>query len=189
MASNPAVASLLQCTRPVGRVAELGSLIWLDYVKQAVPLLSQKFHRFRFLLHRGFSESEAGTLFLRSSMLRYGSPLAAARAAREVIHLPRSDAAPFFHTRLKAPPRRVALNDPPRLCAWTGPCPCFRKSSRALSVISWSFFSFLKALGSQPFLGCGCTWRARAQTKPESSRATAAMTTGIFLRPTPLKCR
>ena len=130
-----------RATRLLAAVAELGSLIWLDYVKQAVPLLSQKFHRFRFLLHRGFSESEAGTLFLRLSMLRYGSPLATAFAAREVIHLPGSDAAPLFHTRLKDPPRRVALNDPRRLCAWTGPCLCFRKSSRALSVIFWSGFS------------------------------------------------
>jgi hypothetical protein len=39
------------------------SLIWLDVVKQAVALLSEKFHRFRFNALRGFSESEAGTLF------------------------------------------------------------------------------------------------------------------------------
>ena len=98
---NSAIASRLQSCALVGRVAELGSLIWLDIVKQAVVVLSQKFHRFRFSLTAVFLSQGQERFFLRLSMLRYGSPLAAARAAHEVIHLPRSDAALLFHTRLK----------------------------------------------------------------------------------------
>jgi hypothetical protein len=36
----------LQADALTGRVAELGSLIWLEYVKQAIPLLSEDFHFF-----------------------------------------------------------------------------------------------------------------------------------------------
>jgi hypothetical protein len=52
-AANPAWRRGLQSLRPVGRVAELGSLIWLKSVKRAVLLLSESFHFFfRLLLHR-----------------------------------------------------------------------------------------------------------------------------------------
>ena len=61
-AANPAGASRLQTLRPVRRVAELGSLIWLEYVKQVVALLSEIFHFHSGLRHRGLSESETGTL-------------------------------------------------------------------------------------------------------------------------------
>ena len=43
-------------------VAQLESLIWLEFVKQAVVLLSESFHYSSGLRHRGFSDSEAGTL-------------------------------------------------------------------------------------------------------------------------------
>ena len=43
-------------------VAELGSLIWLENVKQASGLLSAIFHLHSGLRHRGFSDAEAGTL-------------------------------------------------------------------------------------------------------------------------------
>jgi len=55
----------LQLWRPAGRVAELGSLIWLDYVKQAVFVLSQKFHRFRFSLSAVFLSQGQERFFLR----------------------------------------------------------------------------------------------------------------------------
>src|SRR5262245_13374211 len=91
MASNPAGASRLPSSPPVRRVAELGSLIWLEMVKQKVALLSESFHFIRLLRHRGFSDSEAGTLY-GCSMLRYVSPLVAV-THNEVIHTARSDAA------------------------------------------------------------------------------------------------
>jgi len=47
----------------VRRVAELGSLIWLNTVKRAVLLRSGKFLFLPASRHRGFSESGAGTLF------------------------------------------------------------------------------------------------------------------------------
>src|ERR1041385_5160733 len=64
-------------------------------------------------------------------MLRCGSPLAAAHAGHEVIHLPRSDAARVFHTRLKV---RIGyrLQRPTKVCALTGSLPLFQKSSRGL---------------------------------------------------------
>src|ERR1051325_7502872 len=120
-------------------------------------------------------------------MLRCGSPLGATLAAREVIHLPRSDVALFFHTRLKGQPEGC-LQRPTKVCALTGSLPLFQKKL-AGSVHSWfsgsSFFS-LKAFSY--FLSCGFICRAMAQTKPESSRASAAITTGAFLRPGPLSC-
>ena len=58
-----AIALLLQSVRLVAAVAELGSLIWLEYVKQVVALLSEIFHFHSGLRHRGLSESETGTLY------------------------------------------------------------------------------------------------------------------------------
>jgi hypothetical protein len=49
----------------VGRVAELGSLIWLKTVKRTVLLLSESFHFFQFVVTAFWIESETGTLFLR----------------------------------------------------------------------------------------------------------------------------
>src|SRR5262245_4528268 len=42
--ANPAGASRWQSLRPVRRVAELLSLIWLERVKQTIALLSENFH-------------------------------------------------------------------------------------------------------------------------------------------------
>ena len=66
-------------------------MIWLDYVKQTVALLSESFHFIPVLRLRGFSDSEAGTLY-GCSMLRCVSPLVAV-ARNEVIDSSRSDAA------------------------------------------------------------------------------------------------
>ena len=63
--ANPAIALRLQSWPLVGRVAELGSLIWLEYVKQAVFVLSQKFHRFRFSLSAVFLSQRQERFFLR----------------------------------------------------------------------------------------------------------------------------
>ena len=94
MASNPAMPLSLQSDALVGRVAELGSLIWLNSVKRAVLLRSEKFHLFFRLFFSVFLiGSETGTLcFLRLSMLRYVSPLGEF-ALSEVINRTRSDAA------------------------------------------------------------------------------------------------
>ena len=43
---NPAITLRLQSQKLVGRVAELGSLIWLEYVKRTVTLLSENLHIF-----------------------------------------------------------------------------------------------------------------------------------------------
>ena len=74
-------------------------------------------------------------------MLRYGSPLAVL-AHHEVIHLPRSDAARLFHTRLKD---RIGyrLQRPTKVCALTGSRPLLQKKSRGL----WSS-GFLVLLSS-----------------------------------------
>lgn len=122
-------------------------------------------------------------------MLRCVSPLAATLAAREVIHLPRSDAALVFHTRLKD---RIGdrLQRPTNVGALTGSLPLFQKNlaGSVHSVFPVLLFLFLKA-SSHFLLACGFICRAMAQTKPESSRAKAAITTGAFLRPGPLNCR
>jgi hypothetical protein len=44
----------LQSLRPVRRVAELGSLIWLEMVKQRVVLLSESFHFIRLCVTAAF---------------------------------------------------------------------------------------------------------------------------------------
>ena len=92
--ANSAIALRLQSTRPVGRVAELGSLIWLKSVKRTVLLVSESFHfSFDFYFTAFLTGSETGTLsFLRLSMLRYVSPLARFTPG-EVINRSRSDAA------------------------------------------------------------------------------------------------
>ena len=74
--------------------SELGSLIWLDYVKQAVALLSEKFHGFR-LCVTAASLIQKQEHFYGCSMLRYVSPLAEV-ALNEVIDISRSDAALFL---------------------------------------------------------------------------------------------
>src|SRR5882672_3647900 len=120
-------------------------------------------------------------------MLRCVSPLAAL-ARREVIHRPRSDAALLFHTRLQDQPEGC-LQRPSKVGALTGSLPLVQKNlAGSGQVWFWFFFFSLKAFSLHPFFGCGFTCRAMAQTKPESSRARAVMTTGAFLRPGPLNC-
>ena len=85
--ANLAIALRLQPTPPAGRVAELGSLIWLNSVKRTVLLLSESFHfSIRLLLpppqvtedgsHRLLDRVRDRNTFLRLSMLRCVSPLA-----------------------------------------------------------------------------------------------------------------
>ena len=66
-AANPAIAFRLQAHALVGRVAELGSLIWLKSVKHTVLLVSESFHfSFDFYFTAFLTGSETGTLsFLR----------------------------------------------------------------------------------------------------------------------------
>jgi len=58
--ANPAIGS--GCNPRLPRV---GSLIWLDMVKQAVLVLSQKFHRFRFHRSAAFLSQRQERFFLR----------------------------------------------------------------------------------------------------------------------------
>src|SRR5262245_45088548 len=53
-AANPAGTSRLQAVRPVRRVAELLSLIWLERVKQTIALLSENFHFIRLCVTAAF---------------------------------------------------------------------------------------------------------------------------------------
>jgi hypothetical protein len=46
MASNPAIASRLQSDALVRRVAELGSLIWLNFCQAGSKILFRFFHGF-----------------------------------------------------------------------------------------------------------------------------------------------
>lgn len=120
-------------------------------------------------------------------MLRCGSPLGPLGRA-EVIHLPRSDVALCFHTRLKVQPEGC-LQRPTKVGAVTGSLSLVQK--KLAGFVHWvsGFVAFfLKAFSLQPFRSSGGTCRAMAQTKPLSSRARAVMTTGAFLRPGPLNC-
>jgi hypothetical protein len=87
----------LQSLRPVRRVAELGSLIWLNNVKRTVRLLSESFHFLPVCLTAAFLIQKQEH-FYGCSMLRYVSPLAGV-AHSEVIHTARSDAALASHSR------------------------------------------------------------------------------------------
>jgi hypothetical protein len=150
-AANPAGASRWPSLRPVRRVAELGSLIWLEGVKQAVLVLPQKVHRFRFIVSAVFLSQRQERFFLRCSMLRCVSPLAAL-ARREVIHLPRSDAARCFHTRLQDQPRGC-LQRPSMVGALTGSLPLVQKILAGSGhLVFWFFFASLSKLFT-PFSG------------------------------------
>lgn len=120
-------------------------------------------------------------------MLRYVSPLAPL-ARGEVINLSRSDVAPL-HTRLKD---RIGyrLQRPTNVCASTGSLPLVQKSFARIchcQLLVLVLFS-LQNSGGQALHSRGLICRAMAQIKPLSSRASAVMTTGIFLRPTPESC-
>src|SRR4029453_4193929 len=97
MASNPPIASSLQSGALVGRVAELGSLIWLNNVKRTVRLLSESLHFLPVCLTAAFLIQKQEH-FYGCSMLRYVSPLAGG-APSEVIHPARPGAALASHSR------------------------------------------------------------------------------------------
>lgn len=83
------------------------------------------------------------------------------------------------------------LKRPTNICAWTGSLPLVQKNLAGFVSCPFLvrlFFSLLKASSPHPGRWCGFICRAMAQTKPLSSRAIAASTTGAFLRPGPLSC-
>ena len=83
----------MQSLPPVRRVAELLSLIWLNRVKRAVLLFSERFHFFqRRVAAAWLSQRQERFVSCGCSMLRCVSPLAVF-AHHEVINRSRSDAA------------------------------------------------------------------------------------------------
>jgi hypothetical protein len=115
-------------------------------VKQTVALLSESFHFIPVWRHRGFSDSEAGTLY-GCSMLRYVSPLAVV-AHNEVIHTSRSDAALLLI--LGTWFGLVTANNDLRVWRLTGSLLLFQKSGAGFvsSLRFWSGCFFSKSFCS-----------------------------------------
>ena len=202
---RPAIAFWLQSCALVAAVAELGSLIWLHFVKRTVVLRSGKFLFFPVSRHRGCIESGAGTLFLRLSNAEMRESTRGAWPLREVIKRSRSDAASCLSlgTRVGLV---TASNDPPE-SRLTGSLPLVQFSLAGcvfIVVLSLSSFVFILKASALSFppsggeslhtgggvagAGRGLTIRPMAQTKPASSRPSAAAATVDFLRPTPTRC-
>ena len=121
------------------RVAELGSLIWLEYVKQAGALLSESFHFLPVCGHRGFSESETGTL--STAVIN-----AEIRESTRGVHTPRSyqqvtvrrGAWLSLGTRIGL----VTASNDHRVLRLTGSLPLLQKSLAGVVMSVGSFFVF-----------------------------------------------
>ena len=161
----------------MGRVVELGSLIWLNSVKRTLALRSGNLLFFPVARLRGCIESGAGTLFLRLSNAEMRESTRAGLApGHEVINRSRSDAASVLSlgTRFGLV---TALNDhqDSRL---TGSLPlvqfsfagCVFLAARSLS----SFVCILKAsslssrLPAEPLFTPAAGWPARGAGSPSA---------------------
>src|SRR5262245_21924391 len=103
---------------PAQRTSELGSLIWLEFVKRAVLLLSENVFIFSCASPRAFPKSEAGTLFLR--LINAEMRESTRRAGAQRSYPPATvRCGALVHTRLKD---RIGyrLQRPTRMCALTG---------------------------------------------------------------------
>ena len=201
-AANPAIASWLQSNALVGRVAELGSLIWLNHVKRAVLLFSERFHCFQFRVTAAWlRQRQERFVSCGCSMLRCVSPLAGrfqgARSYQQVtvrrgVH-PQSRHEGRIGYRLKRPsgvtPDRVPASGSSK---FRGRC-----HHQGLSLLFLKVVFFFAAPsggkrshtdGGTDGAGRGLTIRPMAQRKPASSRPSAAAATGDFLRPAPTRC-